>query len=121
MSTFAKFAPLLRKAKFRKTWTSRAGGVRIDEWKREEPDGRTLVCQLWADGEHRINHEWVGCSDTVPTDFADEQGFAAAVQRESTRTDGRYRDPDNHHHEPSRAFLRAKMAAANPAVTRTEG
>jgi len=109
MTAFMVFAPLLRRAGFRKKWASRAGGARVAEWCREEPDGRTLVCQIWEDGRHRLNHEWCGCSDTRPTDFKTEDELAAAIQRETTRGDSRYRDPNNHHVPSARDFLQAKQ------------
>lgn len=109
---FAQFAPLLRRDGFRKIWDSRAGGVRVIEWRREQPDGRTLICQIWSDGHHRISHAWVGCSDTKPTDFDTEAGLAAAIQHESTRTDGWFRDPNNHHVLSAREFLLARQGAA---------
>ena len=111
-TAFELFAPLLIRARFRKTWDSRSGGVRVIEWRRDESDGRTLVCQIWADGKHRISHEWVGCSDTAPTDFETEAGLATAIQHETARTDGKYRDPSSHHYPPARDFLLAKQAEA---------
>lgn len=111
-TAFARFSGPLRRAGFRKTWESRAGGVRVVEWRREERDGRTLVCQVWADGGHRISHEWLGCSDTLPTEFFDEAGMTAAIEREASRTDGSYRDPNNHHAPGAREALLAKQAAA---------
>lgn len=110
MTAFALFAWPLRRAGFRKTWDSRSGGVRIIEWRRDDSDGRTLVCQIWADGKHRINHEWVGCSDTLPTDFTDKAGLALAIEHEATRTDGYYRDPNNHNVPSARAFLLARQS-----------
>lgn len=108
---FRRFAPCLRRVGFRKKWDSRAGGVRVAEWTREEPDGRTLVCQLWADGQHRISHEWVGCTNTHPTDFEDEDGLAIAIHHEATRTDNHYRDPNNHYVPFAREFLLARRPA----------
>ena len=105
MSTYAKFSPLLRREGFRKTYASTAGGVGMREWKRDEPDGRTLVVQLWGDGRHRISHEWLGCSSTRPTDFTDEANIFDAIERERTRTDSKYRDPANHHAPGAREFL----------------
>jgi hypothetical protein len=96
-TAFALFAPILRRAGFRKSWDSRSGGTRVAEWRREELDGRTLLCQIWEDGRHRLNHEWLGCSDTRPTDFETEAGLATAIQHETTRADSRYRDPNNHY------------------------
>lgn len=101
--------PLLRLA-FRKKWDSRAGGVRVSEWKREEEDGRTLVCQIWEDGKCRLSHEWLGCSDTVPTDFSDEEELVKAIEYETIRKDSRYRDPNNHHVPEAREFLLRKQA-----------
>lgn len=106
---FARFASPLRQLGFKKQWDSRGGGVRTAQWSRDEPDGRTLLCQIWGDGRHRINHEWVGCSDTAPTDFTTEDGLAAAIQRETTRTDSRYRDPNNHHVPAAKDFLLARQ------------
>jgi hypothetical protein len=90
MTAFARFAPLLRKAGFRKAWDSRGGGVRVVEWEKVCPDGRTLKCQIWADGNHRISHEWKGCMDTLPTDFTDEGGLYVAMLKESNRIDSRH-------------------------------
>lgn len=110
MSTFARFAPLLRRERFRLTYSSRSnGGFR--EWKRDEPDGRTLVVQLWASGEHRIAHEWEGCMDTPPTSFSDESNVFDAIERERTRADSTYRDPAAHHYEPARKSIASKQAA----------
>lgn len=104
----------LRKSRFKKTWTTRAGDCRMDEWKREEPDGRTLICQLWHDGAHRMTHEWCGCSDTKPTSFVNEQQLEAAIVHESTRKDSKFSDPTQHYHLPAREFLlRKQMAAAH--------
>lgn len=97
VSTFARFAPLLRRAGFRKEYDSRSGGCRTVEWTRQEPDGRLLNCQLWADGGHRVSHSWIGCSDTLPTSFRTEKGLADAIERERTRIDSRYRDPGRAH------------------------
>jgi hypothetical protein len=111
MTAFAQFAMPLRRAGFRKTWDSRSGGTRVAEWRREEGDGRTLLCQISADGAHRVNHEWCGCCDTAPTDFRTEAEFTAAIAHEATRLDSRYRDPNNHHVPSSKAFLLARQAA----------
>lgn len=108
-SPFARFAWPLRQAGFRKTWETRSGGARMCEWRREQPDGRTLVCQIWEDSRHRISHEWVGCSDTTPTNFTTEAELTAAIDREATRTDGRYRDPNKHHVPAAREFLLARQ------------
>lgn len=109
MSAFALFAPALRRARFRKTWDSRSGGTRVAEWQRDEPDGRTLLCQIWADGRHRLSHEWVGCSDTTPTGFQTETELRAAIQCETTRVDSHYRDPNNHHAPGAKEFLLARQ------------
>lgn len=121
MTTFGLFAWPLRRAGFRKTWATRSGGARMVEWRRDDPDGRTLVCQLWEDGNHTISHEWVGCSDTHPTGFTTETGLTAAIEREATRTDGRYRDPANHHVLSARAFLVARQAAVSTTTGRGNG
>ena len=118
MSQFARFAPLLRREGFRKTWTSKAGGARTDEWRRDEPDGRTLIAQLWEDGGHRLNHEWAGCSNTAPTDFKTENQLRAAIKVETTRLDSRYANPDNHHVPGKRWELAAKRFSV--MATQTE-
>lgn len=99
MSQFALFAPHLRKLGFRKTCSSSAGGERMTEWKRDEPDDqqtipRTLTVQIWAKGDHRVTHDCYrdqerrhgGCS-TVPTSFNNPAELRAAVEVERTRTD----------------------------------
>lgn len=108
-STYARFAPLLRRLGFRKTYSSTAGGQGMREWKREEPDGRTLVVQLWGSGQHRISHDWVGCSDTRPTSFADEGGMVEAIEIERARADSKYGDPLAHHYLPARKFLQERQ------------
>jgi hypothetical protein len=112
MSEFILFTRLLREAGFRKTYQSRAGGAEIREWRREDADGRTLVCQLWQGGNHRITHEWCGCSNTPPTLFNDKLGFRDAILREALRTDGKYRDPMSHHDLPAQEFLMKRRALA---------
>ncbi len=114
-TTFGRFAWPLRRAGFRKTWDSRAGGARMVEYRRDDPDGRTLICQLWDDGRHRISHNWLGCSKTVPSGFTTEDELTLAVEREATRTDSHYRDPDNHHAPGAREFLLARQAAVAAA------
>lgn len=110
MTAFEQFAPLLRRAGFRKKWDSRSGGVRVSSWLRQEPDGRTLDCQIWSDGQHGLSHNWVGCSNTPPTDFTTEGELAIAIRHEATRTDNTYRDPNNHHVPSARAFLLSRQA-----------
>lgn len=112
MTVFALFAPLLRRARFRKTWDTRAGGLRTTEWRREEPDGRTLVCHISEDGQHSLSHSWLGCGDTMPTYFKAPEDLAAAIESETTRADSRYRDPDNHYAPGARDFLLSKRAMA---------
>lgn len=112
MSPFALYARKLRPNGFRKDWESRAGGSRVTEWKRDEPDGRTIRVQIWDDGGHRVNHEWIGCSDTTPTPFYSVESLWIAIEHESTRLDSRYRDPRNHHTPGSREILEAKQRAA---------
>lgn len=109
MSEFANFAWPLRRAGFRKIWDSRSGGIRVAEWRREDPDGRTLVCQIWEDGKHRVSNEWVGCTDTAPTEFTNEAEMTIAVEREATRLDNKYRDPNKHYAQKARAYLSAKQ------------
>lgn len=99
MSPFALFAPHLRKLGFHKTWSSSAGGERMTEWKRNEPDDeqtipRTLTVQIWANGDHRVTHDCYrdperrrgGCS-TVPTSFSNPGELRAAIEIERTRID----------------------------------
>jgi hypothetical protein len=102
MSPFAFYAPHLRKLGFRKTYTSRAGGDEVREWKRDEPIedhtfARTLIVQIWALGGHRVTHDLFhdperqrgGCS-TVPTPFDNPGELRAAIEIERTRTDNSY-------------------------------
>lgn len=98
-SPFALFAPHLRKLGFRKTFSQSAGGERVTEWERREPDDqqtvpRTLIVQIWANGGHRVTHicyrdpeRTRGGSSTVPTDFTNPGELSAAVEIERTRTD----------------------------------
>lgn len=108
---FALFAPILRRLRFSKIWDSRSGGIRVAEWRRDEPDGRTLLCQIGDTGSHRLSHEWVGCGDTAPTYFNTESQLALAIQCETTRTDSRYRNPNNHHVLSAKNFLLERQSA----------
>lgn len=86
MTPFQQFAPLLLKRGFRKAWTSRVGGGRVDGWKKEVGP-RLLQVQLWADGGHRISHALNGRGSTLPTYFVDMASLDAAIEHETTRTD----------------------------------
>lgn len=55
-----------------------------------ERDGRVVGVQLWSRGPHRAFHSIAGCSDTMPTEFADVVGMLAAVEREQARMDSAY-------------------------------
>jgi len=92
MSPFQIFAPELRRLGFRKAWSSRAGGGRVDEWSRTDPDAATLgyrqlSVQLWEDGHHRISHAINNRATTEPTGFDTIEALHVALERETTRMD----------------------------------
>jgi hypothetical protein len=119
-SPFAAFAPILRRLGFRKTWESVAGGMSLREWKRDEPDGRVLVLQLWESGRHRISHDWCGCSDTTPTGFKTEAELHTAIEHERARMDSKFANPDNHHAPGAREFLLSKQKHSPPQTNHKE-
>jgi hypothetical protein len=93
MSPFQTFAPELRKLGFRKEWSHRIGGVRVDGWEKpniQEPEletWRTLKLQIWADGAHRVSHAIGSHETTRPTDFRTIEEMRGAVEWETARRD----------------------------------
>lgn len=87
--TFREFNAVLRRAGFQRDYISRAGGCRIDGWKRQENERRTIIVQLWDDGQHRATHSISGRQTTHPTEFADVPGMLAAINVESERQDNK--------------------------------
>lgn len=89
-SAFATFALHLRRHGFKKTYSSRAGGCRVDEWEKDL-EGRRLKAQVWQDGRHRLSHRLKtdhGLRElTVPTEFQNPDELIAAIEREATRQD----------------------------------
>lgn len=77
----------LRRAGFRREYSTVAGGCRMDEWQRQDNDRRTIKVQLWGDGLHRASHGIGGRETTHPTDFTDVAGMLAAIKTESERQD----------------------------------
>lgn len=85
--SFRAFNAAMKRAGFQKEYSSRAGGGRVDEWKRQENDRRIITVQLWGDGKHRVTHSIDHNENTYPTGFTDVEGMLAAITRERERTD----------------------------------
>jgi hypothetical protein len=68
-----------------KQFDSSAGGIRTVCFEKTVTARRTLVLQLWGDGEHRVSFFHNKRMATLPTDFSTPEGMLAAIKVESRR------------------------------------
>lgn len=78
---------------FKKDFTSKSGGTTLKVYTKSINRRRTVTLQFWGSGMNRASSEFLGCSDTAPTEFTDLDGLHDAVAHESVRLDSKYAQP----------------------------